>query len=63
MIQSLGLMCILTPYGTGPSPVWYGAGYIKAGEFWKLGFIFGIVYLIAFLIITIPWIKMIGFSL
>lgn len=63
MIQSLGLMGILTPYGTGPSPVWYGAGYIKAGEFWKLGFIFGIVYLIAFLIITIPWIKMIGFSL
>lgn len=63
MIQSLGLMGILTPYGTGPSPIWYGAGYIKTGEFWKLGFIFGMVYLVGFLAITIPWIKIIGFTM
>lgn len=62
MIQSLGIMGILTPYGTGPSPIWYGAGYIKSSDFWKLGFIFGIVYLIAFLAITIPWIQIVGFS-
>ena len=63
MIQSLGIMGILTPYGTGPSPIWYGAGFIKASDFWRLAFIFGMIYLIAFLVITIPWIKIIGFTM
>lgn len=57
MMLSLGIMGIITPYGTGPSPVWYGSHYIKASEFWKLGFIFGIFYLVIFLIVTIPWLN------
>lgn len=45
LVGSLGLMGIITPYATGPSPIWYGAGYITQATWWKLGFIFGIIYL------------------
>jgi L-tartrate/succinate antiporter len=44
-VGSLGLMGIITPYGTGPSPIWYGAGYITQATWWKLGLIFGAIYL------------------
>ena len=47
---SLGLMGIITPYATGPSPMWYGAGYISQGRWWALGAVFGLLYL-AFIII------------
>lgn len=42
---SLGVMGIITPYGTGPSPIWYGAGYISQARWWGLGAIFGVLYL------------------
>ena len=45
LVGSLGLMGILTPYATGPSPIWYGAGYIDQATWWKLGAIFGAIYL------------------
>jgi L-tartrate/succinate antiporter len=45
LVGSLGLMGILTPYATGPSPIWYGAGYISQSTWWKLGAIFGMIYL------------------
>ena len=62
MMLSLGIMGIITPYGTGPSPVYFGTGYIKSGDFWKLGTIFGLVYLIVFLIVEIPWVTKIAYS-
>ncbi len=45
LVGSLGLMGIITPYATGPSPIWYGAGYITQATWWKLGLIFGAIYL------------------
>ena len=42
---TLGVMGIITPYGTGPSPIWYGSGYISQGRWWFLGAIFGGLYL------------------
>jgi len=47
---SLGVMGIITPYATGPSPIWYGAGYISQGRWWALGAIFGALYLAAIII-------------
>lgn len=44
-----GLMGVITPYGTGPSPVYYGSGYLPAPLWWRLGFIFGIVFLVIWL--------------
>ena len=34
---TLGLMGVITPYATGPGPIYYGAGYITTKEFWRLG--------------------------
>ncbi|BCQ28534.1 anion permease (plasmid) [Caballeronia sp. NK8] len=51
---TLGIMGILTPYGTGPSPVYFGSGYLPAGDFWRLGAIFGIIYIVVFLAICVP---------
>ena len=45
LVGSLGLMGIITPYATGPSPIWYGAGYISQATWWKLGAIFGALFL------------------
>lgn len=58
LLLTLGLMGILTPYATGPSPVYYGSGYIPAGKFWQLGTIFGIIFLAALLVVGVPWIMM-----
>jgi len=47
LAYTLGLMGIISPYATGPVPVYYGSGYIKGSDYWKLGLIFGIIYFIA----------------
>ncbi len=47
---SIGLMGIITPYATGPSPIWYGAGYISQAKWWGLGAIFGALYLMVILL-------------
>src|SRR5262249_5106181 len=31
---SLGMMGVLTPFATGPAPVYFGAGYISRRAFW-----------------------------
>jgi len=54
MCFSLGLMGVLTPYGTGPAPVYFGSGYIERRDFWRLAFIFGLIFLMALLGIGIP---------
>jgi L-tartrate/succinate antiporter len=51
----LGIMGVLTPYATGPSPVYYGSGYLPAADYWRLGAIFGVIFLAAFFVIGIPW--------
>lgn len=51
LVGSLGLIGILTPYATGPSPIWYGAGYIKQKVWWKLGAIFGAIYLASLILL------------
>jgi len=55
LVYALGLMGIISPYATGPSPIYYGSGYITRGDFWKLGLIFGVIFVVALLLIGIPW--------
>jgi L-tartrate/succinate antiporter len=57
---TLGIMGILTPYATGPSPVYYGSGYIPSKDYWRLGAIFGVVFFLALLVIGVPWMAMLG---
>lgn len=52
---SLGLMGIITPYATGPSPIYYGSGFISRKDFWLQGFIFGVIFLAALVIIGVPY--------
>jgi L-tartrate/succinate antiporter len=51
----LGIMGIITPFATGPSPVYYGSGYLPAADYWRLGTIFGIIFLAAFFVVGLPW--------
>jgi L-tartrate/succinate antiporter len=56
---TLGIMGILTPYATGPSPVYYGSGYLPGGDYWRLGAIFGMVFLVVMVMVGIPWVLLI----
>jgi L-tartrate/succinate antiporter len=51
---SLGIMGIITPYGTGPSPVYAGSGFLPGRDYWRLGAIFGAYFLAVFLLIGVP---------
>jgi L-tartrate/succinate antiporter len=52
----LGIMGIITPYGTGPSPVYYGSGYLPSADYWRMGAIFGLIFFVVFMVITVPWV-------
>ncbi len=58
LMFTLGIMGILTPYATGPSPVYYGSGYIPGKDYWRLGAIFGVLFIVALLAIGVPWMMM-----
>jgi len=49
LAYSIGLMGVITPYATGPAPVYFGSGYISRKAFWILGFVFGLIYLVTLL--------------
>jgi L-tartrate/succinate antiporter len=53
---TLGIMGILTPYATGPSPVYFGSGYIPSRDYWRLGAIFGLIYFGIFMAVAWVWI-------
>jgi anion transporter len=59
-VYSLGLMGVISPYATGPAPMYYGSGYIGKGDFWKFGLIFGMIYFFGLLLIVLPWLQAIG---
>jgi L-tartrate/succinate antiporter len=57
----LGLIGILTPYGIGPSPIYYGGGYIPGKDFWIFGLILGLIFFLVYIAIAIPWLAFLGF--
>lgn len=58
LLYSLGLMGIITPYGTGPSPIYFGSNYVAKKDFWLLGLVFGALYLAVLLIVEVPYLLM-----
>jgi L-tartrate/succinate antiporter len=55
---TLGIMGIISPYATGPSPVYYGSGYLPSADYWRLGAIFGVIFIAALVVIGVPWTMM-----
>jgi len=49
-----GIMGVITPYATGPAPVYFGEGYIERRDFWRLGAIFGVIFIAGLLGISGP---------
>jgi citrate:succinate antiporter/L-tartrate/succinate antiporter len=62
MVLPMGIMGVLTPYGTGHSPVWFASGYVKTADFWRLGCIFGVFYIAVYLLVGIPWITNVAYD-
>jgi L-tartrate/succinate antiporter len=55
LVLTLGVMGVLTPYATGPSPIYYGSGYIASRDYWRLGLVFGVVFLGVLLAVGVPY--------
>ncbi len=55
LCYSLGIMGIISPYATGPSPVYFGSAYVNRKDFWTLGLIFGLIYLVVLLAVGTPY--------
>ena len=56
----LGMIGVLTPYASGQNAVYYGSGYIKRRDFWVLGLVLGVVYMIVYLAIIVKWLEYLG---
>jgi L-tartrate/succinate antiporter len=57
LCYTLGIMGILTPYATGPSPIYYGSGYISRSAYWSLGLFFGVYFLAVLLLVGVPYLR------
>jgi L-tartrate/succinate antiporter len=55
LCYSLGIMGVLTPYATGPAPVYFASGFVSRREFWTLGLVFGAFFLVTLLAIGYPY--------
>lgn len=59
LLLPIGLVAVMTPYAGGHSPIWYATGFSKGVEYWRLGFIFTVIYLFIFIVISKPWLAFI----
>jgi L-tartrate/succinate antiporter len=54
LAMTTGIMGVLTPYATGAALPYYNCGYITPAQFWRLGAIFGLIFIAALLGVGIP---------
>jgi DASS family divalent anion:Na+ symporter len=50
----------LTHYGTGPAPIYFGAGYIDQQTWWRNGFILSLIHTFIWMGIGSAWWKILG---
>jgi DASS family divalent anion:Na+ symporter len=50
----------MTHYGTGSAPVFFGAGYVRQTDWWRIGFQISLINLVIWLGIGVCWWKLIG---
>lgn len=56
-----GLMGGITHYATGPAPIYFGAGYVSQGDWWKIGFIMSVINIVIFIGVGGVWWKVLGY--
>jgi di/tricarboxylate transporter len=54
LAYAMGFMGVLTPYASGPAPIYAGSGYIATADFWRLGATFGAIALAGLLLVALP---------
>jgi len=57
---ALGLMGILTPYASGPAPLYYASGFVSRRALWLLGAGLGAFFLAVLLGLAGPWLMRLG---
>ena len=50
----------LTHFASGPSPIFFGAGYTDVKTWWKIGFLMSLVHLLIWGVVGSIWWKIIG---
>lgn len=50
----------LTHYGTGSAPIFFGAGYVSQGTWWRIGFIVSLLNIVIWLGVGMAWWKLLG---
>jgi len=55
LVYSLGIQGVISPYAHGAAPIWYSAGYISTRDFWRIGAIMGLFYMIVLLLVGFPF--------
>jgi DASS family divalent anion:Na+ symporter len=54
-------LCVsLTHYGGGPSPVYWGAGYVDVKKWWTVGFCVSLMFIVVWMGIGSVWWRMLG---
>ena len=56
-----GVGCTLTHYGSAVTPIYFNAGYVDQGTWWRLGFIISLVNLFLALGIGTVWLSFLGY--
>ncbi len=54
------LNAAMTHYSTGPSPIYFGAGYVEQATWWKVGFVVSVVHVAVWLGVGFPYWKLLG---
>jgi DASS family divalent anion:Na+ symporter len=54
------LNAAMTHYGTGSAPVFFGAGYVRQVEWWRIGFRISVVHLVVWMGVGLAWWKLLG---
>lgn len=66
LVAALGLAyfsnlnAAMTHYGTGSAPIFFGAGYVSQGTWWRIGFIVSVLNIVIWLGVGMLWWKLLG---
>ena len=50
----------ITHYGTGSAPVFFGAGYVRQTDWWRIGFVLSVMNIVIWLGVGMWWWRLVG---